>query len=51
MCSNGVTSETIYACGREVRPSGRKAILDDPLREWLRHHRPRVGHAERRRNL
>ena len=41
----------LHACGREIRPSGRKAIFDDPLREWLGHHRPRVGHAERGGNL
>ena len=41
----------LHASGREIRPSGREAIFHDPLRERLRHHRPRIGHAERGRDL
>ena len=41
----------LHARGREIRTSGRKAIFNDPLREWLRHHRPRVGQAESGGNL
>ena len=37
----------LHAGSREIRPAGRKAIFDDPLRERFCDDRPRVGHAER----